>query len=98
MAFLYKYNINIYGYCVRIYMYAYFYICTLHVFIKLLKKEKGGGKPQEEWKAVLSEEENEEEIAIITLKDLKLQFRVLMSYHPQSTGVILEQWQTKFLC
>lgn len=48
MAFLYKYNINIYGYCVRIYMYAYFYICTLHVFIKLLKKEKGGGKPQEE--------------------------------------------------
>lgn len=43
---------------------------------KSVKKEKGGRKPQEERKAILSEEENEKEIAMIRLKSLKLQLRI----------------------
>lgn len=44
---------------------------------KSVRKEKGGGRLQEERKAILSQEENEEEIAMISLKDLKLQVGIL---------------------
>lgn len=54
----------------------YIYTHFTYVYKSIKKKEKGG-KPQEEGRAVLSEEENEEAIAIVRLKDLSLQVRIL---------------------
>lgn len=70
---------------------VYIYTCIYKSINKSVKKEKGGGKPQEERKAVLSEEKNEEEITMMRLKDLKLQVKNSISYYLQSAGVILEQ-------